>query len=181
MPDVLLGVFTDRKHAELAIADLKDAGYDPQEMSVVMTDQGEAQQLENNAGVRAVSGAAEGAVAGGVVGALAGLLVGIGALTIPGLGAVFVAGPLAAALGLTGAAATTVSGATTGAVAGGLLGALVRIGIPEETAQVYEERVRDGGVLLAVPVRGGTDAETILRSHGADQIKTVDVDNYVYA
>jgi hypothetical protein len=178
MPDVLLGVFADRRHAEMAIADLKDAGYDPKEISIVMTDQGEAQQVQENTGANVVTGAAEGAVAGGAIGGLAGLLIGIGAIAIPGLGAVFIAGPLAAALGLTGAAATTVSGATTGALAGGLIGALVGLGIPRETAQLYEERVREGGLLLAVPVREGTDAEAIMRSHGADQFERVEVDSY---
>jgi uncharacterized membrane protein len=102
--------------------------------------------------------------------------VGIGAIAIPGIGAVLIGGPLAAALGLTGAAATTVSGATTGALAGGLIGALTGLGVSDSDAKVYEESIKSGGVLVAVPAQhtDTADATTVLEKHGAQQVRSID-------
>ncbi len=151
MAQTVIGVFKHQQDTERAIEELKDLGYDPQEMSVIMKDVRKAEEVERNTGVHVAEGAVSGAATGGIIGGLVGLLAGIGAITIPGLGAVLIGGPIAAALGLTGAAATTASGAVTGALAGGLVGALVGLGIPEEEAKEYEEHIRGGGILLAVP------------------------------
>lgn len=172
---MILGVFSERNSAESALADLKDAGYNPKDISIVMKDKAEAAEVASNTGTNVAGGAATGAATGGVIGALAGLLVGVGAIAVPGVGALLIGGPLAAALGLTGAAASTVSGAVTGALAGGLLGALMGLGIPEEDARVYEQRVQAGGILVAIPTRTGesADAKDILETHGADQVRSV--------
>jgi uncharacterized protein (TIGR02271 family) len=55
---------------------------------------------------------------------------------------VIAAGPLAAAL----------AGAGIGAVTGGIIGALVDLGIPEESAEIYAESVRRGNALVAAQV-----------------------------
>jgi uncharacterized membrane protein len=177
MADMVFGIFADKDNAEDAIDDLKSDGYDAKDISIVVKDGTVGETVAADTGASVTDGAASGAATGGVIGAIAGLLVGIGAITIPGVGALLVAGPIAAALGLTGAAATTVSGAVTGALAGGLVGALVGLGVPEEEARVYEERVREGGILLAVPVREGTtrEARMILEDNGADKIRTVNI------
>lgn len=175
MARMVLGVFTRRDQAENAISKLEDSGFKTKDISVVMKDQAVAEDISHDTGASVAEGAASGATAGGVIGGLAGLLVGLGAITIPGLGAILIGGPIAAALGLTGAAATTVSGAMTGALAGGLVGVLVGLGIPEEDAKVYEERVKSGAILLAVPTTASTedDAREILETYGADQVKSV--------
>ena len=143
--DMVLGLFDDRNQAEAAIAELQNRGYSPKDLSIVMKDTDEAQAVADDTGANVAEGATSGAVTGGAVGAIAGLLVGVGAMAVPGIGALLIGGPLAAALGLTGAAATTASGALTGALAGGLIGALVGLGVPEDSARVYEERVKEGG------------------------------------
>lgn len=179
MQEVILGVFDKKTGAEDAINHLSSEGFTPQEMSVVLKDSEVGTEIQENTGASVAEGMAEGAVTGGVVGGIAGLLIGIGAITIPGVGALFIAGPLAAALGLTGAAATTVSGAASGAVAGGLLGGLVGLGIPQEEAVIYENEIKAGGILLAVPSRGDTNMITdILTKHGAHQIRTINVTDY---
>ena len=121
--------------------------------------------------------AVSGATTGGMIGGIAGLLVGIGAITIPGLGAILIGGPLAAALGLTGAAATTVTGALTGALAGGLVGGLVGLGVPEEDARVYEDRVKSGAILVAVPLRDANEESVrgILEDNGAERVRSFDM------
>lgn len=179
MQKTTFGVFVDKADAEEAIAELEANGLNPKDMSIVMQDQTAAQEVGSSTGTNVVGGAATGATTGGVIGGLAGLLVGIGAITIPGIGALFIAGPLATALGLTGAAATAVSGAATGALAGGLIGALMGLGIPEEDAQVYEDRIREGGILVAIPtsINNYDLVYEILEEHGADQIRTITHDD----
>lgn len=171
-----LGVFSDRQSADLALGRLTELGYDVKNISILMRDTEQVTQMDNAGGVNVVDGAVSGATTGGVIGGIAGLLVGIGAIAIPGIGGLLIGGPLAAALGLTGAAATTVSGAATGALAGGLVGALVSLGIPEETAVQYEQRLKEGAILLAVPAMSeivDDQVREVLESSGADQIRTV--------
>lgn len=172
---VLLGVFSDTDNAESAIGALEEGGYNPKDISIIMKDHVQAEVVASHTGVDVAGGAVSGATTGGVIGGVAGLLIGIGAIAVPGVGALLIGGPLAAALGLSGAAATTVSGAVTGALAGGLVGALVSFGVPEEDAKVYEERVRQGAILLAVPLREGAEdtAREILENNGADQIRSI--------
>jgi hypothetical protein len=171
-PHLTLGIFTDRLSAESAISILSKEGFGTEEISIITKE-----KVENgNAAGAVAEGAVSGATAGGILGGLAGLLVGIGAVTIPGIGALLIGGPLAAALGLTGAAAVTVSGVATGALAGGFVGALMGLGLPEEQARVYEEKVKSGAVILAVSARDATNqsrVREILTQAGADQVRTV--------
>ena len=107
-------------------------------------------------------GAKAGAAGGAALGGLGGLLVGLGALAIPGIGPVIAGGALATAL------ATTVAGGAIGAAAGGLTGALVGLGIPDNRARLYNDRVNRGDYLVMVD---GTEdeirrAEPILRRRG---------------
>lgn len=179
MAAMVLGVFATRTHAEDAITELERDGYNPKDISIVMSDTQEGERLAHDTGVTVGESTVSGATTGGVLGGIAGLLIGIGAIAVPGIGALLIGGPLAAALGLTGAAATTVSGAVTGALAGGLVGALTGLGLPEEDARVYEQRVKAGAILLAVPVLTGEhnghrkDARSILESNGAETVREV--------
>ena len=68
-------------------------------------------------------------------------------VALPGLGLV-IAGPVAAAL----------AGAGAGAATGGLVGALIGWGIPEERVKVYEEGIKEGGILMGVRPRSEADA-----------------------
>ena len=172
MSKTILGIFSDRLMAEKAINMLKDANYDPKDLSIIMKDKAEGEKLAEDTGTDVVGGAVTGATTGAVLGGLAGILA---SFVIPGLGAFFIGGPVATALGLTGAAATTATGATTGAIAGGLLGALTGFGLSEDEALIYEERIKTGGILVAVPARSGEErqVEQILTECNADEIKSV--------
>jgi hypothetical protein len=176
MARMVLGVFSEKLDAEDAIQELEDHGFNPKDMSIIMKDRAEGEAFAQNTGTNVAEGALTGATTGGVLGALAGLLVGIGAVTIPGIGAIFIAGPIATALGLTGAAGTTVSGALTGILAGGLVGGLMGLGVPEEDAKVYEDRIKAGAILLAVPASEVNEAEIkdIMDAYQADQIRVID-------
>lgn len=172
----IIGVFQDRFDAESAIDELEEAGFNPKDVSVVVK---EGMTIDKDSGFKGGSvaeGAVSGAATGGVLGGLTGLLVGIGALAIPGIGGFLLGGPIAAALGLTGAAATTISGAATGALAGGVVGGLIGLGIPEDEARMYEQRIREGAVLLAVPTNtnsGEAEVRRVFDEYDADQVRTI--------
>jgi len=145
------GVFDDRSDAEKALNELKDAGFTPDQVSVVAKDTRETKDMveRSDMGGAETSGIGTGALLGGLFGGAAGWLIGIGALAIPGIGPVVAAGALA----------TTIGGAAVGAVAGGLIGALVGAGIPEEDARTYETHVKEGRILITAQAATPTAAQ----------------------
>jgi len=154
-----VGVFSRRHDAERALNELRDAGFSMDRVSIVAKDAERGDQIagaDMHDHTKADEGAATGAATGGALGALTGLLIGLGAIAIPGIGPVMLAGATATAL------ATTLSGGAIGAVAGGLIGALIGLGIPEERARVYSDRVSQGDYLVMVE---GSDAD-ISRAEG---------------
>lgn len=173
MSTMVMGLFNNQAAADVAVNVLLQQGYENSDLSVVTTTN--TQTTSATTATDTDDNIAEGAMTGATTGGIAGLLLGIAALSIPGLGALFIGGPLAAALGLSGAAASAVSGAVTGALAGGLVGSLVGLGVPEKTAQVYENSIKEGGVLVAVETGDDkvSQVQTILTDHGASDITTV--------
>ena len=144
----VVGVFDGPNHAEQALTGLREAGLTPEQVSVVAKEKQDVKQLAERSDM-AGEGAATGAVTGGVLGGLAGFLVGISALVIPGIG------PIVG----TGILVSTLAGAGIGAATGGLVGALTGQGVPEEDAKGYEERVREGSILLTVQAHGEGQAD----------------------
>lgn len=169
----VVGVFRTRAEAERAIDDLKATGINMERVSVVAKDADEVSgvdtgiQTKDAEGNRADDGAATGALTGGAIGGIGGLLVGLGVLAIPGIGPILLAGAEATAI------ATTLAGGAIGATAGGLLGALIGLGIPEERARVYNDRVVAGHYLVMVNSVSTevASAETILRKHNAEEVE----------
>jgi hypothetical protein len=176
MNRVVIGLFSETRNAQNAINEMEKMGLDPKNISLVMRDEGKARILSKDTGAHVVEGTTKGAVVGAMLGGLAGFLVATGVLGATGVGALFIAGPLATALGLTGTAATTVSGAATGALAGGLVGALVGIGIPREDAKMYEQRIAEGGILVAVPAldKEVNEVKEIFNEWGGEEIRIID-------
>ena len=156
MDTTVLGYFHDRAAADTAYHGLVQQGISKDAISVL------GRGAEGEREVTHAEGASVAAGAG--VGAIEGLLLGAAAMLIPGLGPIVAVGPLAAAL------AGAVTGGVTGAVVGGVVGGLEAAGVERDTARYYDERLREGGVLVAVRVDPSTaDAvETILARHGAD-------------
>lgn len=166
-----LGIFATRQEAEQALNELRDAGFAMNQLSIIAKqgdlhahDQGqaEARTQELTETTHVDEGAKAGAGTGAAVGGITGLLVGLGTLAIPGVGPIMLAGAAATAL------ATTLAGTAIGTAAGGLVGGLIGLGIPEDRAHAYQERVARGDYLLMV---NGTEseilqAEAILRRRG---------------
>jgi len=84
-----------------------------------------------------------GVIVGGTLGGVTGLLVGVGALVIPGIGSLVLAGEAVAIV-------STLIGGTMGAATGKLIDILNGLGIPEERAKVYSDRVMHGYYLVMV-------------------------------
>jgi hypothetical protein len=169
----VVGVFKRVEDTENAIRALKDAGFDMEKVSLMARNVNAIENAEDVTGKKgneAKEGASAGATAGTVLGGVGGLLVGLGALAIPGVGPVVAAGAEISAL------ASTLAGAGIGAAGGGLVGALVGLGIPEEKAKTYNERIKAGDYLLMV--NGNENevcrAESILSDRHADDLQVFD-------
>jgi len=161
------GLFYSRDEAEAAVRGLRDAGFDENRISVIARDADKVDGVDTTeeVGNKADEGAAAGALTGGALGGITGLLVGLGTLAIPGVGPILLAGAEATAI------ATTLAGGAIGAATGGLVGALIGLGIPEEKAQIYSDRVSSGSFLVMVI---GTEAEAkraenIMRRCGVEE------------
>lgn len=169
MDKTTIGIFNSKDGAETAISEARSLGISDVDISYIYNSDGQMVVADGSGETHAGEGAAAGATTGALLGGVAGLAVAAGIL--PGLGALFIAGPLAGALGLTGTAATTVAGALTGAAAGGLVGALAGLGVKDEEAKVYEERVRLGGILIAIKSESDRDIEDIFKRNGAEEVR----------
>jgi len=160
MVKTVVGVFDSHDQAEKAVAELRQSGFDTNEISIVAKEQhGQDAQGDTTMGM-SMGTVTDGTTTGGVLGGLAGLALGAGALAIPGLGPVVAAGPIAGML----------SGAATGGIAGGL----IDWGIPEEQGRKYEQEVKQGKILAAVRAHEEKieAAAEIFRRNGARDVNT---------
>ncbi|MEB3360063.1 MAG: DUF1269 domain-containing protein [Synechococcales bacterium] len=148
-----VGVFRSQDDVEDFIRALKSDNFPMDRVSLLARDvkgiEG-ADEITETEGNEAREGAGAGATAGTVLGGVGGFLVGVGLLAVPGIGPVLAAGAEISAI------ASTLAGAGIGAATGGIIGALVGMGIPEERAKVYEDRIKAGNYLVMV---SGTDEE----------------------
>src|SRR5437868_6875684 len=157
MDRTAVGYFRDRAAADRAYEGLVRGGFDRDDISVL------GQGAEGKTGLADTSedvSAGQGALTGGIFG----LLLGAAAMLIPGIGPVVAIGPLAAAL--TGA----ITGGVTGAVVGGITAGLVHLGVPEDEARYYDERIRQGGYLVTVRTDDAhyAEARRMLEAQGAE-------------
>jgi hypothetical protein len=154
---LMTGMFRDREAAERAYECVTSRGYTDKDVSLLMSDETRTRCFPRDAVTKTELGtmAAEGAGIGGVAGAgIGALLVGLAAagIAVPGL-PIIAMGPLAAAL----------AGGGTGGVVGALIGGLVGYGIPEERAKVYEQGIKEGGIVFGVTPKTEDDADYIER------------------
>lgn len=167
-----IGTFPNRQQAEAALHELRNSGFVMDGVSILAKDTGAGDQIAgtevtDRGETEAQEGAGIGATTGTVLGGFGGLLVGLEALIIPGVGP-FLAG---------GAIASTLAGAGLGAAAGGIVGALTGLGIPEEEARAYSERVSRGEylVILDGPEAEINRAAALLMSQGIREWRVHDI------
>ncbi|MEH2069701.1 MAG: general stress protein [Nostoc sp.] len=169
-----IGTFSSRQAAEEALNELKNSGFSMDRVSILAKDterneQIAGTQVRDASDNEAKEGAGAGAVTGTVLGGVGGFLVGLGSLVVPG------AGPFLAA----GTFATTLAGAGIGAAAGGVIGALTGLGIPEEEAKSYGDRVSQGDYLVMIEGFGNEieRAGSILKNRGVRDWRTYNMSN----
>jgi hypothetical protein len=150
--EVMTGLLRDRASAEQAYEMLRARGYGEQDINVLTTDDTSKKwyptndtNLSRTAGTNALEAAGVGGAIGSAMGALAALLA-VASVAVPGVGLI-AAGPIAALFG-----------AGAGAATGGLVGALVGIGTPQDRAQLYDEGLKRGGMVIGVTPRSDEDA-----------------------
>jgi hypothetical protein len=159
----VVGVFTDRRHAEGAMDALRHALFSEHDIGFLSpTGSGTAEDTPTaRVEHKAEEGAVKGAVAGGTVGAIAGgAAVAVG--LIPGIGQVIAGGLLLGVLG----------GAAAGAALGTYLGPFIGMRQVNDSLAHHIERELVGGRTV-VTVRGGDRAiraMEILRDHGAASV-----------
>jgi heat induced stress protein YflT len=162
----VVGVFDTRAQAQLAVDDLRRAGFKDSQIAMVMhrDDQARTEVTDLDAAKAAqVSGeskAEEGAAVGAGAGAVLGGALAVATSFIPGVGMVLSIGTLAA----------TIFGVAAGAAGGGVVGALVGLDFPEEDAKFYERELKAGRVLVGVKAdeRDGEAAAIMYRCGGYD-------------
>ena len=154
--DVVIGVFPSLAAARTAVAELHDAGWNHEAVSLIT--RGEADELEAAGPLDQGDESEKGAGIGAATGATLGLLASTALLTIPGIGAVAFAGAIASGL--------------TGGVVGGLVGAMSSWGVKENHVEQYEGDLQVGKTLLVVtgdPLRLA-GAKSVLEDSEAERV-----------
>ena len=158
----VVGVFEDRTHANKAITELHQAGFNQSQIGVAMQ---HAEGVGNVSSTEHDSHAASGALTGALTGLGLGALAGLGVLA----GVIPVVGPAIAA----GTLGVVLSNAAAGAGIVGLVGALVGAGVPEHEAKYYQRELEAGRSIVTVNAAGRADeVATILRRCGGYDMST---------
>ena len=163
-----VGVFTSRQKTEQALNELKSANLSMDKVSVLANTEDNQQvgdvEVSNSIGTQSVdtTRVVADALNAGTWGSV---LVGLSSMAVPGIGYIIAAGSVGAAF------VTTVTGMAVSAGANNnMVNALVGLGIPEERARHYNDRLQQRYYLVMFD---GTDeeiqrAEGILRSLGIE-------------
>ncbi|HZO90328.1 MAG TPA: general stress protein [Chthonomonadaceae bacterium] len=146
MANLITGLFDTQEAAENAVSQLKQIGYNENEITIVMKDRSAAQEVAHEAGARTMADVGTGGIVGGIIGGILGLIWAAGTVAIPGVGLI-AAGPLAAMW----------AGAGVGGLAGSIIGWLASLGVPENVAPYYERGLAAGGIVVVVSVHPGDE------------------------
>jgi hypothetical protein len=166
MSQAVICIVPTELEAGQIVDSLKAAGFTSSDVSALLPDKNATKDMGHEKHIKAPEGASVGASTGAILGGALGWLAGIGALAIPGLGPFIAAGPIMALL----------SGAALGGGLGGVSGGLIGLGIPEIEAKQYENKLRDGNILLSVHTENGDEAkraEDIFKTFNATEIHRI--------
>lgn len=146
MANLITGLFDNQVAAENAVFQLKQIGYQQNEINIIMKDRVVAEEVAHETGSRTMSDVGTGGVIGGIIGGVLGLIWAAGTVAIPGAG-LLAAGPLAAMW----------AGAGVGGLAGSIIGWLASLGVPEDIAPYYERCLNEGGIVVVVAAHPGDE------------------------
>jgi hypothetical protein len=153
--EIVVAAFADPLEARQCVEDLRLAGFCEDEIGLVAPDDDNLDREEIAEHSMVAEGSVVGAVAGAGLGSLWGIAIAAGFLPV---------GPIIAG----GLLASLVVTAATGAALGSLAGALVGLGVPEEEAAHYEQKLHEGHVVITVKADGRSNrARAILQRHNA--------------
>jgi hypothetical protein len=144
MAQTVVAVFDSHTGAIHGVEELRRAGFQPSQISILAPDPREAEGYAEELGIRVIQAGSLGLAAGGILGGVAGWLAGLTGLLVPGAGIILAAGPFAGAL----------VGAMGGASLGGFVGALIGLGLPAHAAEEFDRALREGQTLLVVHPSG---------------------------
>lgn len=167
----IAGLFPRMKDADKAVKELQENGFEKENLGVLAPEIAvEPESLKGVSAEEAAASTAKGAAAGGVTGGVIGLLIGTGTIMIPGVGPAFAVGTFSAIAGMTAG-----SGAV-GSAIGGILGAAAKIQVPQESAEIIEDGIRRGGVLVTVQVDDdrADEVRNTLTEAGAVDLENID-------
>jgi len=153
------GIYRDGSAVNHTVNALREAGFRNTDISVLCL------ESEGTKDIACGKGTAPGATSGGEVSGSLRWLAGLGPVATAAVGQFVAVGPIVTALATAG----------TGGILDGLGATLFGVGIPEYHAKRYEERVKEGGILLSVYVDSSDGrAKHILERTGADDISTTE-------
>ena len=168
----IVGIFGSRASAESAARALRERGFGPDRIQMLLPGEVSPSAAERLAPTEEAEQPGMGPAVGGVVGAAAGASAGLGAgalaasLLVPGIGAV-------TAVGLAAAALFGAAGAIGGVKAGQALEE-TRTGIPKDELYLYEDALAHGRGLIFVEPRTEEEeraARAVLLSSGAESLE----------
>ena len=163
------GVFHNRETADRGYAELRRAGFSPDDINYLAPGASEEQIHATPVSTteQPGMGKALGGVVGGALGAAGGFPLGVGLTAlVPGVGPVLAAG-------LAGMALLGAGGAMAGAKAGAAAEEESTVGLPADEIFFYEDALRNGRTVLIVMANGATEAhraQEILGEAGAESI-----------
>jgi hypothetical protein len=155
----VFGIYGSDVQAGLAVVRLMESGFSSNDISVLLKDHRSSRAFAEEGSTKAPKGTASPTTADRTFAFLGE----INALAVPGIGPFIAVGPIMEALSGFGAAGS----------AGYLTGALVDMGIPEFEAKRYDEKIKEGAVLLSVRCDSSvsmTRAQNLLKQMGGQDI-----------
>ncbi len=152
MMATLIGMFDHFVNAQQVVNELFKRGFRQDEISLIANASSNEYASFFHSGTASTAPLAQekplttcqGVVVGATGGAISGIVAALAPFVIPGIGPIIGAGPLIA--GLTGGALGVLAGAATGGIAAGLL----KAGVPQEEAHLFEESIKRGGTIIVV-------------------------------
>lgn len=166
-----IGAFKSCQDTKTALSQLLDFGFPKEKVSVIAKDSESQERLSraNNVNdpvaTQAQKSVASGTVAGTTVGGLGNLLVGLGTVVIPGMGSLLTIGSMGKTL------SASVADAGNEATSDSLVRAFTAVGIPEDRARVYSDRISQGDYVVIVEGTQEeiTKAESLLSERGIQE------------
>lgn len=173
---LVLGVFNIRDSAENAFRDLDRHKFQPENLSLMTKNKDEVVRVGGHGLAHIIGGALSGITTTSAIGLGIGIIIGFQIIPIPAVNNFLTELAFTKLVGLSGPLAAIISSIMIGALTGGILGTLIGLGLPEEREKIYEERLSEGGAILAVPAADRDEEaliKEILEKNDASQIRTL--------